>query len=95
MSTLPATSVAPTATARLNPLAPVALACSVLAVAGTLWGGFAVLAAFGVGAGHVALQQIRDRGEKGAPLALAGLGIGYAIAAFALASALFFAFTTR
>lgn len=46
MSTLPATSVAPTATARLNPLAPIALVCSVLAVAGMLWGGFTILAVF-------------------------------------------------
>lgn len=95
MSTLPATSVAPTATARLNPLAPIALVCSVLAVAGMLWGGFAILAVFGVGAGHLALQQIRERGERGAPIALAALGIGYTLAAFALASAVFFAFTTR
>ena len=43
-----------------------------------------MLAVFAVGAGHVALQQIKVRGERGAILAHIGIGISYLIATFAL-----------
>jgi len=37
---------------------------------------------FAVGAGHVALRQIKVRGERGAILAYTGLGVSYLIATY-------------
>ena len=62
-----------------------------VAAAGLFLAGLGVVAVFAVGAGHVALNQIQQRGERGRGLAVASLSIGYAIAAFALASSIFFA----
>ncbi|WP_354174007.1 DUF4190 domain-containing protein [Arthrobacter sp. UYEF36] len=49
-----------------------------------------VLAVFAVGAGHVALHQIRLRGERGRGLAIAALVVGYGIATLALINTLGF-----
>ena len=76
---------------RYNRLAILSLFFAVLAAAGTVFMGVAVIAVFAVGAGHVSLNQIRRRGERGRGLAVTALAIGYAIAAFALISALSFA----
>ena len=57
---------------------------------GTFGVGVAVLAVFAVGAGHVSLNQIKLRGERGRGLAIAALAIGYAIATLALFTSLSF-----
>lgn len=76
---------------RYNRLAIAAVALAGLAAVGTVLAGVAVLAAFAVGAGHVALNQIKLRNERGRGLATASLAVGYAIAAAALISSIYFA----
>lgn len=80
---------ASTRTGRLNKLAVTAVILAAVAAAGFFLS-MAVLAAFAVGAGHVALNQIRQSGEKGRGLALAALGIGYPIAIWGLFTTLSF-----
>ena len=77
----------------INRLAIVAAAMAALAIAALFLAGMAVIAVFVVGAGHVALNQIQQRGERGRGLAVGALAVGYGIAALSLASALIFAFT--
>lgn len=76
-----------TRTGRLNRLAVTASILAAIAAAGFFLS-MLVLAVFAVGAGHVALNQIRQSGEKGRGLAVAALGIGYAIATWGLFTAL-------
>jgi hypothetical protein len=79
-----------TKTGRLNKLAVAALVLAAIAASG-LWAfGVAVLAVFAVGAGHVSLNQIKLRGERGRGLAMAALAIGYAIGILALFTTLSF-----
>lgn len=87
MSTLAAR--ASTRTGRLNRLAVTAIILAAVAAAGFILS-MGVLAAFAVGAGHVALNQIGQSGERGRGLAIAALGIGYAIATWGLFTALSF-----
>lgn len=75
-------------TGRLNKLAVAAIIFAAIAAAGLWVFGVAVLAVFAVGAGHVSLNQIQSRGERGRGLATAALIIGYGIAAFALFTSL-------
>ncbi|WP_374114830.1 DUF4190 domain-containing protein [Pseudarthrobacter sp. R1] len=75
---------------RLNKLALAAIVCAVIAASGFWVFGVAVLAVFAVGAGHVALNQIQLRGERGKGLAIAALAVGYGIATLALVSTLGF-----
>ncbi|BCW52116.1 hypothetical protein StoSoilB13_44580 (plasmid) [Arthrobacter sp. StoSoilB13] len=77
----------------INRQAIVAAAMAVLALVGLFFAGMAVIAVFVVGAGHVALNQIQQRGERGRPFAIAALVVGYGIAALALVSALIFSFS--
>ncbi|SDT61031.1 protein of unknown function [Pseudarthrobacter equi] len=77
-----------TATGELNKFAVAALVLAAVAASGLWIFGVAVLAVFAVGAGHVALNQIRLRGERGKLLAIAALVIGYGIATLALISTL-------
>ncbi|MFJ4210830.1 DUF4190 domain-containing protein [Paenarthrobacter sp. NPDC089675] len=77
----------------VNMLAIVAAAMGVLAVVGLFLAGMAIIAVFVVGAGHVALNQIEQRGERGRVLAVSALVIGYGIAALSLVSALIYTFT--
>lgn len=79
-----------TATHQLNKLAVAAIVLAVLAASGLWIFGVAVLAVFAVGAGHVALNQIRLRGGRGKLLAIAALVIGYGIASLALINTLGF-----
>lgn len=72
-----------TKTARLNKSAVAAIVLAGMAVLGFFLS-VGVLAVFAVGAGHVALNQIRLKGERGRALAIAALGIGYAIATLTL-----------
>ena len=69
--------------AHLEPLALVAVVCSLIALAGMLGLGVGVLAVFGVGAGHAALRRIERYDERGAVLAYAALAIGYAVGLWA------------
>jgi hypothetical protein len=78
------------ATDGLNKLAVAAIVFAVIAAAGLWVFGVAVLAVFAVGAGHVALNQIQLRHERGRGLAIAALAVGYGIAALALISTLGF-----
>lgn len=75
---------------KTNKLAIASLILAALAIAGLVFGGSAGLAAFAVGAGHVALNQIKSREESGALLAHTALVISYAIALYALGSAIYF-----
>lgn len=77
-------------TRRLNKLAVAALVFAGIAGLGLWLFGVAVLAVFAVGAGHVSLNQIQSRGEKGRWLAIAALVIGYGIATLALITSLSF-----
>lgn len=70
----------------VNKLAVASLLLSLLALGGMFGFGFTSLAVFGVGAGHVALQQIKRRGDRGRSLALASLAICYLMATWALLS---------
>ena len=53
---------------------------------GIIFAGITWLAIPAVGAGHVALQQIKVRGERSAMLAYIALGICYLFAAYTLVS---------
>jgi hypothetical protein len=79
-----------TSTGRLNKLSVAAIIFAVIAASGLWVFGVAVLAVFAVGAGHVALNQILLRGERGRGLAGAALAIGYGIATLALINTLGF-----
>ncbi|BCW18248.1 hypothetical protein NtRootA9_09560 [Arthrobacter sp. NtRootA9] len=73
---------------RINKLAIAALVLSVIAASGIWFFGVAVLAVFGVGAGHVSLNQIKLRNEKGRTLAIVALVLGYGLATWALLNTL-------
>ncbi|QDG89576.1 DUF4190 domain-containing protein [Pseudarthrobacter sp. NIBRBAC000502770] len=79
-----------TATHRLNKLAVASIVFAVVAASGFWVFGVAVLAVFAVGAGHVALNQIQLKDERGKGLAIAALAVGYCIATLALISILGF-----
>ncbi|MDJ0313697.1 DUF4190 domain-containing protein [Arthrobacter sp. H35-D1] len=75
-------------TGQLNKLAVAAIVLAVLAAAGIWLLGIPGLAVFAVGAGHVSLNQIKLKGQRGRWLAMAALALGYAIAIMALISTL-------
>ena len=86
------TQVTSEALTKVNRLAVVSIVCAAIALAGTLRVGVVVIAVFAVGSGHVSLQQINVRHERGAILAYIALGVSYLIATVALFEALYFAF---
>ncbi|XAS67498.1 DUF4190 domain-containing protein [Micrococcaceae bacterium Sec5.7] len=55
-----------------------------IAASGIWFFGVGVLAVFAVGAGHVSLNQIKLRNEKGQTLARTALVVGYGLAIWAL-----------
>ncbi len=77
---------------KVNRLAVVSIICAAIALVGTFSVGVVVIAVFAVGAGHVSLQQITARHERGAILAYVALGVSYFIATLALFQAIYFAF---
>ncbi len=83
------TAVRPS-TRPLNNLATVAVVLAGLAFAGIWIFGLGVLATFAVGAGHISLNQIKLKHQKGRGLALTALVIGYGIAAWAFLSVLMY-----
>ncbi|MFP3579603.1 DUF4190 domain-containing protein [Arthrobacter sp. fls2-241-R2A-200] len=78
----------------VNRQAMVAAAIAVLALAGLFFAGMAIIAVFAVGAGHVALNQIQQRQERGRGFAIGALVVGYGIGLASLVSALIFAMTS-
>ena len=81
--------------AKTNTFAIVSIFLSAIAVAGFAFFGYAMVLAFGVGAGHIALQQIKARGERGARYAYVSLVICYVAALFALVSSIYWSVVTR
>lgn len=77
---------------KTNALSVASVVLAGMAMVGFVFEGAAVLAVFAVGAGHMALQQIKVRGERGTGLAYLSLGVSYAMAAYALISSIYFAF---
>lgn len=75
---------------RYNRMAIAALVLAAIAAAGTFLLGMSVVAVFTVGAGHMALNQIGRRREKGRGLAVAALAVGYSIAVVGLLSGVWF-----
>ncbi|GAA1859476.1 hypothetical protein GCM10009813_20740 [Brevibacterium marinum] len=73
---------------RLNKTAIAAIVLALVTVSGVWLFGAAVLAVFAVGAGHVALDQIKRKGEGGRWLAIGALCITYSLAVWALLSTL-------
>lgn len=69
---------------QLNKLSVAAIVLAAIAASGLLLSGVGVLAVFAVGAGHVSLNQITARGERGRLLAIVALAVGYAVATLAL-----------
>jgi len=57
---------------------------------GPIFWGFTVLVIPAVGAGHVALQQIKVRRERGAILAYIALGICYLFATYVLVTSVYY-----
>ncbi|GAA3274668.1 DUF4190 domain-containing protein [Paenarthrobacter aurescens] len=79
---------APPTTGRINLLAMAAIALGALAFAGIWFFGLGILATFAVGAGHVSLNQIRRRNERGRTVAILALILGYGLATWALLNVL-------
>ncbi|MET4540360.1 hypothetical protein ABIE37_002147 [Arthrobacter bambusae] len=79
---------APSTTGRINVLAIVAVALAVIAFSGIWFFGVGILATFAVGAGHVSLNQIKRKNERGRSMAIAALVLGYGLATWALLNVL-------
>ncbi|WP_416429818.1 DUF4190 domain-containing protein [Paenarthrobacter nicotinovorans] len=79
---------APQTTRQINVLTIAAVALAGLAFAGILFSGLRILATFAVGAGHVSLNQIKRRNERGRSMAIAALVLGYGLATWALLNVL-------
>lgn len=79
---------APSTTGRTNVLAIVAVALAGIAFAGIWFFGLGILATFAVGAGHVSLNQIKRKNERGRSMAIAALVLGYGLATWALLNVL-------
>ncbi|WP_285244253.1 hypothetical protein [Pseudarthrobacter sp. fls2-241-R2A-127] len=80
-------------TNKVNGMSVVSLACAVVAVAGLVFMGLALLAVFAVGAGHVALHRIEKDGSRGRLAAMSALALGYAVGVFGLATSLWLVFS--
>lgn len=74
-------------------MAVASLACAVVAVAGLVVMGMAVLAVFAVGAGHVALHRIEKAGSRGRLATMSALALGYAVGIFGLVTSLWLVFS--
>lgn len=79
---------APLTTGRFNVLAIVAVALAVIAFSGIWFFGVGIVATFAVGAGHVSLNQIKRKNERGRSMAIAALVLGYGLATWALLNVL-------
>ncbi|MCT9872090.1 DUF4190 domain-containing protein [Paenarthrobacter aurescens] len=79
---------APSTTGRINVLAIMSVALAVIAFSGIWFFGVGILATFAVGAGHVSLNQIKRKNERGRSMAIAALVLGYGLATWALLNVL-------
>ncbi|MET4096965.1 DUF4190 domain-containing protein [Arthrobacter sp. UYCu712] len=79
---------APPTTGRINMLAIAAVALAAVAFSGIWFFGLGILATFAVGAGHVSLNQIKRKNEKGRSVAIVALVLGYGLATWALINVL-------
>ena len=79
---------APSTTGRINMLTIVAVVLAGIAFAGIWFFGLGILATFAVGAGHVSLNQIKRKNERGRSMAIAALVLGYGLATWALLNVL-------
>ncbi|MGO4253006.1 MULTISPECIES: DUF4190 domain-containing protein [Paenarthrobacter] len=75
---------APLTSTRVNKLAILAILLGAFAFSGIWFFGLGILATFAVGAGHVSLNQIRRKNERGRTLAILALVVGYGLATWAL-----------
>ncbi|MGX1749478.1 hypothetical protein [Glutamicibacter protophormiae] len=73
---------------RVNRLSIIALCLAIAEIAALIFLGGTGLAVFAVGAGHVALNQIKARKEQRAKAAILALALGYAVAIFGVFSTL-------
>jgi uncharacterized membrane protein (DUF485 family) len=64
---------------QVNGFSVVAIALALFALVATVYFGLAIIAVFAVGAGHLALQQIKARKQRGVELAYTALGISYVL----------------
>ena len=62
-----------------NRFAIAAGALAIITFAGMIFFSIAGFAVFAVGAGHVAIDQIKTKGGQGGELAIAALTVGYAV----------------
>ncbi|MBP2412539.1 fatty acid desaturase [Arthrobacter stackebrandtii] len=81
-----------TALKPLNKMSVVSAAMTAVAIACLVFFGISAVFVFAVGPGHIALQQIKSRGERGRALALGALAVSYAFAAYALVTAIVYVF---
>ena len=81
----------PVVQAKINRLAIVSIVCAAAALVGTIWAGVFVMAVFAVGAGHVSLQQIKARNERGALIAYIALGVSYILTTLGLFESIYWA----
>ncbi|MDI2034739.1 DUF4190 domain-containing protein [Paenarthrobacter nitroguajacolicus] len=79
---------APLTSTRFNKLAVVAVILGAVAFSGLWFFGLGILATFAVGAGHVSLNQIRQKNERGRTVAMLALVLGYGLATWALLNVL-------
>lgn len=71
-------------TVRFNKFAATSILLALFAAAAMILDSIPIFAVFSVGAGHVALQQIKARNEQGEAVAYVALGLSYAIGLYAL-----------
>ncbi|ALD64574.1 hypothetical protein AA310_12130 [Arthrobacter sp. YC-RL1] len=76
------------ASLRVNRLSIIALCLAIAEIPALIFLGGTGPAVFAVGAGHVALNQIKTRNEQGAKAAILALALGYAVALFGVFSTL-------
>lgn len=75
---------------KTNRLSIAALALATSAIVGLVVFGAVWIAIFTVGAGHLALQQISKRDERGRTLAVVSLLIGYGIGLYVILDSIYF-----
>jgi hypothetical protein len=85
------TSQTKSVTLPINRLAIVSITCAAIGVVGFFLVGMTALEVFAVGSGHVSLQQIKGRHERGANLARVALAVSYLVATIAVFDAIYFA----
>ncbi|POH72154.1 hypothetical protein [Arthrobacter glacialis] len=81
----------PTTVKPVNKLAIAALTMTVVALVCLVLFGISIIVVFSVGLAHLAIQQIKVRGERGWWIAIASMSVGYIVATYALVSSVYYA----